>query len=174
MRIRSETPLPWDAARVALACRDQVPEIGRYVAGVDGIDTVRRTDGETGAALVHRWRPAGAPPPLARKVWGEAPCAWEQDVQWAPDLQQARFVIRTAAYADAVHAAGRWEVQHAEAGALLVVDAEVRVALQALPGFPRFLHATLAPPLAQWLRDSIATPLAAWPAGVARFLEEGA
>lgn len=174
MRIRSETPLPWDAARVALACRDQLPEIGRYVAGVAAIDTARRTDGDGGVVLVHRWRPAAALPPLVRKVWGETPCEWEQEVAWTPDARQARFAVRPPAFADAVHATGSWSIAPAEAGALLCVDADVRVDIQALPGFPRFLVPTLAPPLAAWLVETIAAPLAAWPAGVARFLEEGA
>lgn len=175
MKIRSESRIAYPREQVYLAYRDRLPDIASFIADIERIDVVSRTQTDEGVRLHNSWYSKTEIPAVVSKFIRPEHLRWDDHADWNDSGFYVDWTIKTHAFTEAVRCSGRNEIIEEGDGTLVRLTGDLQVNLKEIRGVPSFLAKRLAPQVEKFIVTMITPNLEETNASIQRFLDsEGA
>lgn len=143
--IHSESKIRWPRELVYRAYRDRLPAIARHIPDIREIRVRSREDRPTGPKIHNEWVAGREIPSYAKPFVKPEHLRWDDFADWDDAGFHVDWVIKTRTFTEQVHCSGRNAFFEDGTGTRVLLTGELRIAVQDVPGVPRFLGKRVAP-----------------------------
>ena len=171
MEIRSESRIKYPRDQVYRAYRDRLPEIAKYIPDIKEIVVKSRTDAPHGPKLHNEWVADREIPGFAQAILKPEHLRWDDHAEWHDDEHYVAWTLKTRAFTDAVHCAGRNTFHEDGTGTRVLLTGDLTIDLKEIPGVPGFLAKRIAPQVEKFIVAMIRPNLEQVNASLERYLD---
>jgi hypothetical protein len=173
MQIRSASVIDHPVEVVYRAYRDELPSIARTIPDIEEVRELSREPREGGVRIHNVWISSARLPPLVDKVIRPEHLRWDDHADWDDEDRAVDWRIATRVFTDQVSCGGRNRFEPVgEDRTRLVLDGELQIDIQRVPGVPRMVARRVGPRLERFLVSLITPNLEQVTEHLRRYLDE--
>lgn len=171
MKIRSETRLHHSIDKVFEAYRDRMSEVAAFLPDIESIQVLSRVEEDGRVVLHNEWRGDVEIPKVASKFLKPEHLRWDDYATWQTDTRSCSWRIETRVFNDGFSCSGTTKLTEDGDGTRIVLDGDLKIQLQGVPGVPGFLGKRLAPQIEKFVVALIAPNLEKTNEAIGRYLD---
>ncbi len=171
MIISSDTYIPFPRPLVYTTYRDNLVELVSYLQNVQQIEIKSRREEGGLVHLVNEWHGGGEIPTVARAIISEAMLSWTDFATWKESEFSTEWRIKTHAFTEAVHCAGKNRFLEKDGGTLIESRGELTIDTQQIKNVPQFLVGPVGRTVEDFLSKKIEPNLQQVGEGVRLYLQ---
>lgn len=172
MQISVDTHLPFPRSLVYTTYRDKLIDLVPYMPNVRQIQLTSTREEEGLLYLVHQWRGGGKIPPAARAFLSEDLLSWTNDSIWNNSEFTTQWQIKTHAFTEAVHCAGKNRFIEDSNGTKIESRGKLIIDPNGLSGVPKFFAGSVASTIENLLSQQIEPNFLQMSEGVQKYLQQ--
>jgi len=172
MKIRSSSIIDHPIERVWRAYRDELPEIAKTIPDIREVRELSRTDRDGGVTIHNEWHSSARLPPLVDRVIKPEHLRWDDYAEWDDQAHTVDWHIATRVFTDRINCGGKNRFEPVDDGRTkLVIDGDLQIDFDRLPGMPRMLSKRVGPRLESFFVGLITPNLEKVTVHLARYLD---
>jgi hypothetical protein len=151
MRIHSASFIHFPIDRVYATYRDRLPEVAAFMPDIREIEVVRRAETPRGPDILNIWKAENRVPSVAQKVVSPEMLQWEDHAEWDDGNTWVDWTLVIPAFRDQVRCSGRNRFEAHGPKTRVVLEGELDIDIQRIPGVPRLLAGRMKPQIEQFI-----------------------
>ena len=172
MIISADTYIPFPRPLVYATYRDRLLELVSYLPDVQSIEVKSCVEENGLIHFVNEWHGGGEIPVVARAIISEAMLSWTDFATWNESEFTTMWRIKTHAFTEAVHCAGKNRFMDKNGGTLIESRGELTIDTKQLKNVPQLLVSPVARTVEDFLSKKIEPNLQQVGKGVRLYLEQ--
>ncbi|MBF2008887.1 MAG: hypothetical protein IGS49_26420 [Chlorogloeopsis fritschii C42_A2020_084] len=172
MLISADTRIPFPRSLVYATYRDKLVELIPYMPNVRSIQVKSRREEDGLVHSVNEWHGGGEIPLAARAVISEDMLSWTEYNTWNEDKFIVEWQIKTHAFTEAVHCAGKNRFLADGNSTIVESRGELIIDPKQIHGVPQFLLRSVVHLVQDFLGKKIEPNLFQMSEGVRQYLEK--
>lgn len=172
MIIFADTRIPFPRQLVYATYRDKLVELVPYLPDVRRIEVKSRREEGGLIHFVNEWHGGGEIPVVARAVLSEEMLSWTDLATWNESEFTTTWRIKTHAFTEAVHCAGKNRFLEDGSGTLIESRGELTIDTKQIKGVPQLLAGPVGRTVEDFLSKKIEPNLLQVSEGVRYYLEQ--
>jgi hypothetical protein len=172
MIISADTYVPFPRPLVYTVYRDKLLEVVPYLPNVRQIEIKSRLEEDKRVHFVNEWHGGGDIPAIVRTVLSEAILSWTDFATWDESNFTTVWRIKTHAFTEAVHCAGKNTFLEKNGGTLIRSRGELMIDTKQIKNVPQLLVGSVGRAVEDFLGKKIEPNLQQVAEGVRLYLEQ--
>jgi len=172
MIISADTYIPFPRSLVYTTYRDNLVQLVSYLQNVRQIEIKSRREEGGLIHFVNEWHGGGEIPAVARAVISEAMLSWTDFATWKESEFSTVWRIKTHAFTEAVHCAGKNRFLEKDGGTLIESRGELMIDTKQIKNVPQLLVGPVGRTVEDFLSKKIEPNLQQVGEGVRLYLQQ--
>lgn len=172
MIISSDIQIPFSRSIVFATYRDRLMELIPYMTNVRNIQVKSRDQDNACIHTVNEWHGGGEIPAPVRTLLSKDMLKWTEYNTWNESDYTLVWSIKTHAFTEAVHCAGKNRFLNDHGQTLIESRGEIRIAPKRIQGVPPLLRNKVAAAVEDFLSKKVEPNLLQMSEGVRQYLDQ--
>jgi hypothetical protein len=156
MKIEGKERISHSAERVFTALRDKTHELVSFMPNIDAMEVVERDDAPPLTTMLNKWRGANSDVPrIIRPFVSTDLLSWFDKAIWNEDDLICNWQLESITENKVFTCIGSTTMRNDGEGSTFVIDADLRINADQVPGIPKFLARKVREPLERFIASTL-------------------
>lgn len=172
MKIEGAETISHSAERVFSALRDKTHELVAYMPNIDAMEVIEREDTPPITRMVNKWQGANSDVPrIVRPFVSKDLLSWFDRATWNEEELVCNWQLESITDNKVFTCIGSTTMRNEGEGSTFVIDADLQIDANKVPGVPKFLASRIKEPLERFIASTLRPNLTKTAQAVQEYLD---